>query len=126
MPTGHYPLAQSYSIVGPGTERSIIEIGKKSLVGEARARPDLANLGIEKARTIVARLPVLDASNREFDGNQIIQEADCGLAVPSDDGTAIAAAIRELYQNWNKLAAWIANSQAHVDAHFDKVSLVAE
>ncbi len=39
------------SIVSMGTERSIVELGKKSLLGKARARPDLVKRVIEKART---------------------------------------------------------------------------
>lgn len=39
------------SIVSMGTERSIVELGKKSLIGKARARPDLVKRVIEKART---------------------------------------------------------------------------
>ena len=39
------------SIVSLGTERSIVELGKKSLLGKARARPDLVKRVIEKART---------------------------------------------------------------------------
>ena len=39
------------SIVSLGTERSIVELGKKTLLGKARARPDLVKRVIEKART---------------------------------------------------------------------------
>ena len=35
------------SIVSMGTERSIVELGKKSLLGKARARPDLVKRVIE-------------------------------------------------------------------------------
>jgi len=39
-----------YSLVSIGTERSTIELGKKSLVGKAKARPDLLKQAIEKAK----------------------------------------------------------------------------
>ncbi len=39
------------SIVSLGPARSIVELGKKSLLGKARARPDLVKRVIEKART---------------------------------------------------------------------------
>ncbi len=39
-----------YSVVSIGTERSMIELGRKSLVGKARSRPDLVKRFIEKAR----------------------------------------------------------------------------
>jgi predicted dehydrogenase/threonine dehydrogenase-like Zn-dependent dehydrogenase len=38
------------SLVSIGTERSMIELGKKSLLGKARARPDLMKRFIEKAQ----------------------------------------------------------------------------
>jgi len=38
------------SLVSIGTERSIIELAKKSLIGKAKARPDLFKRAIEKAR----------------------------------------------------------------------------
>jgi len=38
------------SVVSIGTEKSIIELARKSLVGKARARPDLARRAYDKAR----------------------------------------------------------------------------
>lgn len=38
------------SLISLGTERSVIELGKKSLLGKARARPDLVKRVIEKAK----------------------------------------------------------------------------
>jgi predicted dehydrogenase/threonine dehydrogenase-like Zn-dependent dehydrogenase len=38
------------SLISIGTERSIIELGKKSLLGKAKARPDLAKRFMDKAR----------------------------------------------------------------------------
>ena len=38
------------SLVSVGTERSIVELGKKSLLGKARARPDLVRRLREKAK----------------------------------------------------------------------------
>lgn len=39
------------SLISIGTERSIIELGRKSLLGKARARPDLFKRAWEKGRT---------------------------------------------------------------------------
>lgn len=39
-----------YSLVSPGTEKSMIELGKKNLVGKAVARPDLAKMAFQKAK----------------------------------------------------------------------------
>jgi predicted dehydrogenase/threonine dehydrogenase-like Zn-dependent dehydrogenase len=38
------------SLVSIGTERSIIELGRKSLLGKARARPDLVKRALDKAK----------------------------------------------------------------------------
>ena len=39
------------SLISAGTERAALEIGKASLIGKAKARPDLARKVIESART---------------------------------------------------------------------------
>jgi len=75
---------------------------------------------------MAASLPVLAVLNRESDGNQIVRAADCGLAVPSDDEPAIAAAITDIYENRDKLAAWGANGQSYVNSHFDKATVVSK
>ncbi len=38
------------SLISIGTERSMIDLGRKSLIGKARARPDLTKRALEKAR----------------------------------------------------------------------------
>jgi len=38
------------SLISIGTERSIIDLGKKSLLGKARARPDLVKRFMDKAK----------------------------------------------------------------------------
>ncbi len=56
------------SLVSIGTERSMIELGRKSLLGKARARPDLVKRALEKAkregywRTFQESLARLDAA----------------------------------------------------------------
>src|SRR5918992_3048815 len=44
-------VANLCSIISPGTERAVLEIGRASLVGKARERPDLVKKVIESART---------------------------------------------------------------------------
>jgi threonine dehydrogenase-like Zn-dependent dehydrogenase len=39
------------SIISPGTEKMVLELGKKSLIGKARQRPDLVRQVITRART---------------------------------------------------------------------------
>jgi len=75
---------------------------------------------------MAAGLPVLAILNRESDGNQIVHVADCGLAVPSDDEPAIAAAITKIYESRHKLATWGANGQTYVNSHFDKATVISK
>lgn len=49
-PTNGILVRTSASLVSIGTERSMIELGRKSLFGKARARPDLLKRAIEKAK----------------------------------------------------------------------------
>src|SRR5436853_7599686 len=48
---GGVVVRTSASLVSAGTERMIIELAKKSLLGKARARPDLVRKVISKIRT---------------------------------------------------------------------------
>jgi predicted dehydrogenase/threonine dehydrogenase-like Zn-dependent dehydrogenase len=43
-------VANMASLISIGTERSVIELGKKSILGKARARPDLVRRFMEKAK----------------------------------------------------------------------------
>jgi predicted dehydrogenase/threonine dehydrogenase-like Zn-dependent dehydrogenase len=43
-------VATVASVISPGTERSKVELGQKSLLGKARARPELAQQVLAKAR----------------------------------------------------------------------------
>jgi len=43
-------LRNTHSLISTGTERATIELGKKSLIGKARARPDLVKRAIDKAK----------------------------------------------------------------------------
>ncbi len=50
-PSANSVLVQNAaSVISIGTERSIIDLGKKSLLGKARARPDLVRRFVEKAK----------------------------------------------------------------------------
>lgn len=56
--TGHAPalgpgevlIRTAFSVVSPGTERSKLELSRKSLVGKARSRPDLVRQTLDKVR----------------------------------------------------------------------------
>lgn len=44
-------VATRFSVISAGTERAVLEIGRATLVGKARARPDLVKKVIESAKT---------------------------------------------------------------------------
>ena len=44
-------VATRFSVISAGTERAVLEIGRATLVGKARARPDLVKKVIDSART---------------------------------------------------------------------------
>ena len=48
---GHLLVRTAASLISAGTERSKIDLGKKSLLGKARERPDLVKKVIDKARS---------------------------------------------------------------------------
>src|SRR3954470_22265005 len=43
-------VASRASLISAGTERAVVELGRASLVGKARARPDLVRKVVESAR----------------------------------------------------------------------------
>lgn len=86
------------SLISIGTERSIIELGKKSLVGKAAARPDLVKRAIEKARS--------EGLVKTF------QEAMGRLDVPTPLGYSSAGIVEE------------AGSEAHGFAPGDRVACI--
>jgi len=48
---GFVKVRTHYSVVSAGTERMVMELGKKSYLGKARARPDLAMKVLKKVKT---------------------------------------------------------------------------
>lgn len=75
---------------------------------------------------MAAGLPVLAVLNRESDGNAIVRQSGCGLAVPSDDPNAIVDAVKTLFDNRANLSQWGKQGQNHVDKHFDKAAVISE
>src|SRR5688572_22929345 len=47
---GEVLVANAVSLVSAGTERSVVELSKKSLLGKARARPDHVRRVLQKLR----------------------------------------------------------------------------
>ena len=81
------------SLISTGTERAKIELGEKSLLGKARARPELAKQVIDKARqdgvletyrTVMQRLEAPTPLGYSAAGEVIAVGSDCGGIKPGD------------------------------------------
>jgi predicted dehydrogenase len=81
------------SLISRGTERSKIELGKASLLGKARARPDLARQVVQKARDDGLRATYRTVSTRlatpvplGYSSSGVVLEvaSDCAGVAPGD------------------------------------------
>jgi predicted dehydrogenase/threonine dehydrogenase-like Zn-dependent dehydrogenase len=63
---GGVVVENAVSLMSPGTERVMIELGRKSLMGKARERPDLVRQVLEKARRD-GILPTVEAVRNRLD-----------------------------------------------------------
>ncbi len=84
-------------MISPGTERAVLEIGRSSLVGKARARPDLVKKVVESARTegvgatyakVRGRLGEPNALGYSLSGTVL----DAGEDAPAGPGELVACA----------------------------------
>lgn len=73
------------SLVSAGTERSMVEFAEKSLLGKARARPDLVQQVLQKARR-EGLLPTLQAAFRRLDQPLAPGYASAGVIVALGEG----------------------------------------
>ena len=49
--SGHVLIANSHSVISAGTEKMVMDLAKKSLLGKARSRPALVRQILQKLRT---------------------------------------------------------------------------
>ena len=86
-----------FSVISPGTERAVLEIGRSSLVGKARARPDLVRKVVESAMAdgigatyakVRGRLGEPNALGYSLSGTVL----DAGEDAPAGPGELVACA----------------------------------
>lgn len=88
------------SIISPGTEKMVLELGKKSLIGKARERPDLVRQVITRARTqgiaatVQSVMSKMDqALQLGYSAAGVVEDADAHIAdLKIGDRVAIAGA----------------------------------
>src|ERR1043165_1095249 len=87
------PVAQRGRVIGraaawlvsAGTERAFVELGRKSLVGKARERPELVRKVVEKVKT-EGLLNTLQAVREKLDASHALGYSAAGLVVEVGEG----------------------------------------
>src|SRR3954453_1312374 len=82
-------VANRYSVVSAGTERSKVEMGQKNLLQKARARPDLAKKVIDRARVEGIR-STLQVTRDRLDGRDPIGYSSAGVVLEAGAGVDLA------------------------------------
>ncbi|HUE81898.1 MAG TPA: bi-domain-containing oxidoreductase [Pyrinomonadaceae bacterium] len=80
MQKGRILVRTAASLISAGTERTTVELGKRSLLGKARERPDLVQQVIQKARTEGLR-NTLNAVRAKLDSKVALGYSAAGLVV---------------------------------------------
>jgi len=75
----------STSLVSAGTERMLVEFGEKSLLGKARARPDLVSQVVDKMKR-EGVLPTLQSAFSRLDQPMALGYSSAGTIVSLGDG----------------------------------------
>lgn len=82
---GQVLIANQASLVSAGTERMIIELSKKSLLGKARERPDQVRRVLEKIRN-EGLLPTLQQVRTKLDEPMTMGYSSAGIVVACGSG----------------------------------------
>ena len=82
-------VASRFSVISAGTERAALEIGRASLVGKARARPDLVTKVVESARTEGLAMTYAKVRGRLGEPNALGYSL-CGVVLEACDGAPAA------------------------------------
>lgn len=86
-PPGMVLVRTAASVVSPGTERSMAAFAGKSLLGKARARPDLVRQTLDKARR-EGVLSTIEAVQNRLDQPLPLGYASAGTVVETGEGVA--------------------------------------
>ncbi len=82
-------VANRCSVISAGTERAVLEIGRASLVGKARARPDLVAKVVESVRAEGLSTTYAKVRGRLGEPNAL-GYSSCGVVLESCDGAPAA------------------------------------
>lgn len=77
---GRVLVRTAASLVSAGTERAVVELGRKSLVGKARERPDLVRKVVEKVKT-EGLVNTLGAVRDKLDESHALGYSAAGIVV---------------------------------------------
>ncbi|MDQ3744854.1 MAG: Gfo/Idh/MocA family oxidoreductase [Acidobacteriota bacterium] len=82
---GRVIVRAAASLVSAGTERAFVELGRKSLLGKARERPELVRKVVEKVKT-EGLLNTLQAVREKLDESHALGYSAAGLVVEVGEG----------------------------------------
>lgn len=82
---GHVVIRNRFSLLSPGTERTLLEFAKKSFLGKARARPDHVKRVLEKVRT-EGLFATLDQVRAKLDEPMAVGYSSAGVVLAVGDG----------------------------------------
>jgi predicted dehydrogenase/threonine dehydrogenase-like Zn-dependent dehydrogenase len=129
-------VATQFSLISPGTERSVVELGRASLLAKARARPDLVRKVVEAGRSegigptyakVRGRLEQPNAVGYSLSG-QVLESCEGGPAGPGElvacagAGFASHAEVAAVPKN---LCARVPDGVALEDAAYATISAIA-
>lgn len=84
---GRVVVRTAASLVSAGTERAVVELGRKSLLGKARERPDLVRKVVEKVKT-EGLLTTLGAVREKLDESHALGYSAAGVVIDVGEGVA--------------------------------------
>jgi len=125
------------SIISPGTEKMVLELGKKSLIGKARERPDMVRQVISRARTygITATVQSVmskmeQALNLGYSAAGVVEEVATGVPdLKIGERVAIAGAGYASHAEMNfvprNLTAIIPDNVSYEQAAYSTVAAIA-